>query len=183
LIRYIIPSVGNSLKLDRHCPHCGRFGGNVHSSISYRAVSDIKISPIPQRRMRCPFCKTTWTIRAEGVSDGKQRTDRLIAIGVLLYMFGLSYRSVEKFLPLLSCKGSRSSIERDVSVAGQKAKAMHLSAPRMRVRVLGVDGTGARMAGKNKTGLLFFVDIERGKLVCLVLRSVATTQSSSGGGQ
>jgi transposase-like protein len=166
LIRYIIPSVGNSLKLERHCPYCGRFGGNVHSSISYRAVSDIKISSIPQRRMKCPFCKTTWTIRTEGVSDGKQRTDRLIAIGVFLYMFGLSYRSVEKFLPLLSCKGSRSSIERDVAVAGQKAKRLHFAAPRMHVRVLGVDGTGARMAGK-KTGLLFYVDVDTGRLICV----------------
>jgi len=25
LIRYIIPSVGNSLKLERRCQHCGRF--------------------------------------------------------------------------------------------------------------------------------------------------------------
>lgn len=172
MIRYIIPSVGNSLKLERRCQHCGRFGGNVHSGISYRAVSDIKISSISQRRMKCPFCKTTWTIRAEGVSDGKQRTDRLIAIGVFLYMFGLSYRSVEKFLPLLGCRGSKSSIERDMAVAGQKAEVLHpldfardrLSAPRMRVRVLGVDGTGARMAGK-KAGLLFYVDVDGSRLI------------------
>jgi hypothetical protein len=67
--------------------------------------------------MKCPFCKTTWTIRVEGVSDGKQRTDRLIAIGVFLSMFGLSYRSVKKFLPLMDCKGSGNSIERDVTAA------------------------------------------------------------------
>jgi hypothetical protein len=36
----------------------------------------------------------------------------------------------------------------------------------MRVRVLGVDGTGARMTGK-KAGLLFFVDVERGRLICV----------------
>lgn len=166
MIRYIIPSVGNVLKLERHCPYCGRFGGNIHSGTNYRAVSDIKISSVPQCRMKCPFCKTTWTIRADGVTNGKQRTDRLIAIGVVLYMFGLSYRSVEKFLPLLDCTGSRSSIERDVAATGQKAKSLHLSAPRMRVRVLGVDGTGAKMAGK-RAGLLFFVDIERKRLICV----------------
>jgi transposase-like protein len=166
MIRYIVPSVGNGLKLERYCPGCGRFGGNIHSGINYRAVSDIKISSIPQRRMKCPFCKTTWTIRAEGIADGKQRTDRLIAIGVVLYMFGLSYRSVEKFLALLDCIGGKSSIERDVAAAGQKAKGLHFAAPRMRVRVLGVDGTGAKMAGK-RAGLLFFVDIDRGKLICV----------------
>ena len=166
MIRYIISSVGAGLKLERHCPHCGRFGGNIHSGINYRAVSDIKISSIPQRRMKCPFCKTTWTIRAEGIADGKQRTDRLIAIGVVLYMFGLSYRSVEKFLPLLDCIGSRSSIERDVAAAGQKAKRLHFAAPRIHVRVLGVDGTGAKMAGQ-RAGLLFFVDVDRGRLICV----------------
>jgi len=166
LNRYIIPSVGSELKLERHCPHCGRFGANIHSGINYRAISDIKVSSIPQRRMKCPFCKTTWTIRSDGVADGRQRSDRLMALGVVLYMFGLSYRSVEKFLPLLDCIGSRSSIERDVAVAGAKAKILHFSAPRMNVRVLGVDGTGAKMAGK-RAGLLFFVDVERSRLVCV----------------
>lgn len=166
MIRYIISSVSSKIKLERHCPHCGRFGGNIHSSIHYRSISDIKVNSIPQRRMKCPFCKTTWTIRSNGVADGKQRSDRLIALGVVLYMFVLSYRSVEKFLPLLDCMGSRSSIERDVAFAGHKAKFLHLGAPRMRVLVLGVDGTGARMVGK-KAGLLFFVDVQSSKLVCV----------------
>lgn len=166
MVRYIISSVGNSVKLERLCPHCGRFGGNVHSGINYRAVRDTKVSSIPQRRMRCPYCRTTWTIRSEGVADGKQRTDRLIAIGVVLYMFGLSYRSIEKFLFLLDCRAGKSTIERDVAVAGQKARQLHLQAPCMQIRVLGVDGTGAKMAGK-KAGLLFFVDVERNRLVCV----------------
>jgi len=166
MIRYIISSVGNSLKLERHCPHCGKFGSNVHSSINYRAISDIKVSSIPQRRMKCPFCGTTWTNRADGISDGKQRSDRLIAIGVVLYMFGLSYRSIERFLVMLDCRGSRSSIERDVAGAGGKARELHFAAPVMHVRILGVDGTGAKMAGK-RTGLLFFVDIERSRLICV----------------
>jgi len=114
--------------------------------------------------MKCPFCGTTWTTRVDGISHGRQRSDRLIAIGVVLYMFGLSYRSVEKFLPFLDCIGSKSSIERDVAAAGQKAGGLHFAAPRMRVRVLGVDGTGAKMAGK-KAGLLFFVDVERKRLI------------------
>jgi len=166
LIPYIIPSVNSQLKLERHCPNCHRFGGNIHSGIKYRSISDIRLKTIPQRRMKCPFCGTTWTVRASGVADGRQRTDRLIAVGVVLYMFGLSYRFVEKFLPLLDCKAGKSSIERDVADAGHRAKALHFGAPRMRVRILGVDGTGAKMAGKN-AGMLFFADIERAKLVCV----------------
>jgi hypothetical protein len=166
MIRYIVPSVDSGLKLERRCPNCGRLGGNIHSSIHYRAISDTKVTAIAQRRLKCPFCQTTWTIRAKGVNHGKQRSDRLIAIGVILYMLGLSYRSVTKFLPLLDCVGSKSSIERDVAQAGLQAQTLHHCAPRMRVRVLGVDGTGARMAGR-KAGLLFYVDIERGKLICV----------------
>jgi hypothetical protein len=37
----------------------------------------------------------------------------------------------------------------------------------MRVNVLGVDGTVAKMAGKSREGMLFFVDVERDKLICV----------------
>lgn len=166
MIRYIIASVSSQLKLERRCPFCDRSNGNVHSSIQHRAISNIKAKTVAQRRMKCPWCGTTWTIRPEGIGHGRQRSDWLISIGVLLYMLGLSCRSVERFLPCLGCRGSKSSIERDVAKAGQKAKALHFQAPRMRVRVLGVDGTGAKMAGK-KAGLLFFADIDRNKLICV----------------
>jgi hypothetical protein len=82
-------------------------------------------------------------------------------------MFGLSVRRVEQFLLLLGCNVSKSSVERDVADAGQKAKQLHRIAPKIRVDVLGVDGTGARMAGKPRAGLLFFVDADRGKLICV----------------
>jgi len=87
-------------------------------------------------------------------------------MGVFLYMLGLSYRAVEAFILAFECKGSKSSVERDVAQAGQKAKALHTQAPAMHVRILGVDGTGAKMAGQN-AGLLFFVDIERQQLLCV----------------
>ncbi|MHC4301139.1 MAG: hypothetical protein ACYS7Y_28040 [Planctomycetota bacterium] len=114
--------------------------------------------------MKCPHCGTTWTVRVRGIDHGRQRSDRLIAMGVLLYMLGLSYRNVETFLHAFGWKGSKSSIERDLARSGQKAKALHMQAPAMQVRILGVDGTGAKMAGK-KAGLLFFVDIERQRLL------------------
>jgi len=85
-------------------------------------------------------------------------------MGVFLYMLGMSYRAVETFLLALEFKGSKSRLERDVAQAGQKDKALHTQAPAMHVRILGVDGTGAKMAGQN-AGLLFFVDIEGQKLL------------------
>ena len=81
-------------------------------------------------------------------------------------MLGLSYRSVEQFLPCLDCRGGKSSIERDLAAAGQQARSLHEAAPPMDVRVLGVDGTGAAMAGQN-AGVLFFVDVDEGRFLCI----------------
>lgn len=164
MVQYTFPSVENTLKLERRCPHCHRSGGNKHSAGRYRAISDMQVRAVIQQRLRCPFCGTTWTVRGDGVSSGRQRSDRMMAIGVFLYMLGLSYRSVETFFRALGWKHSKSSVERDVATAGQKARGLHEKAPAMRVRVLGVDGTGAKMAGRN-AGMLFFVDIERQQLL------------------
>lgn len=158
---YILPSVSGVLHLERRCPHCGRSQGRIHSAVRYRGISDLRVTRIPQQRMQCPWCKTTWTLRAAGVEAGCQRSRRLIGLGVILYMLGLSDRAVEQFLPCLDCRGGKSSIDRDVKAAGQRAGELHRQAPRMRVRVLGVDGTGAAMAGQDR-GLLFFVGIGPG---------------------
>jgi hypothetical protein len=164
MVRYILPSVEGVLELERRCPHCGRRPGRIHSAVRHRRISDIKAQSIPQRRMKCPWCKTTWTLRPSGVSPGCHRSRRLMGLGVMLYMLGLSYRGVQTFLPLLDCRGGKSSIERDVAEAGLTAHALHGQAPKMQVRVLGVDGTGAAMAGQN-AGVLFFVAIDNGQLV------------------
>lgn len=166
MITTIFPSVSAEVKLERHCPHCGRLGGQIHSRVTARTISDTKVEQVFQQRLRCAFCGTTWTLYSQGIAPGRQRSDRLIGMGVLLYMLGLSYRSVERFLYAMQWKGSKSGTERDVDRAGQKAKALHNQAPRLRVRVLGVDGTGAKMAGKNG-GMLFFTDIEGRRLICV----------------
>lgn len=137
MVHYLFPSVKSDLKLERRCPNCHRLGGNKHSRIRYRAVSDIRLHAIAQQRMKCPYCSTTWTIRIQGIGHGRQRSDRLITMGVFLYMMlGLSYRAVETFLLAFEWKGSKSSVERDVAQAGQKAKALHTQTPAMRVRIL-----------------------------------------------
>ena len=166
VISYRLPSVGSELKLERRCPHCGRLGGTIHSSVWHRRISDPKVQSISQRRMRCAYCRLTWTLRAEGVKSNRQRSERLRLIGVVLYMFGLSYRHAAAFLRMLEWQGSKSTLERDLCEAGQAARSYHEGAPRMRVRVLGVDGTGAAMAGR-KAGMVFFVDVDRGKLLCV----------------
>ena len=103
MTRYHIPSVASSLKLERRCPHCHRSAGRIHSRITRRGISDPKVETIAQRRMKCPS-------RLEGVGHVRQRTGRLICVGVFSYMLGLSYRGVEQFLAMFGWRGSKSSI-------------------------------------------------------------------------
>jgi len=159
VVHYRLPSVGKGFELDRRCPHCGRLGGRIHSGVRYRAVSDPKVHTVPQRRMKCVYCGVTWTLRAEGVGANRQRSERLRLIGVVLYMFGLSYRNAATFLGMLEWQGSKSALERDVAEAGHVARSYHEAAPKVRVRVLGVDGTGAAMAGRSAR-MVFFVDVD-----------------------
>jgi len=147
MFRYILPSVGQAVKLDRKCPDGHKNHGNIHSSSYQQRIRDLKVSAIAQRRRKGPFCGLSWTIRPQGMGPGRWRSDRLRGIGVILYMLGLSYRAVERFLPCLECPACKSSIERDVQEFGQKARQYHQSAPRTRINILGVDGTGAALAG------------------------------------
>jgi len=164
MVHYLFPSVGGELKLERTCPHCHRCGGRIHSAVRRRPICDIRVASLAQQRLHCAYCGTSWTVHAEGVKEGGQHSDRLRAIGVFLYMLGLSYRSVACFCGSLEWRTSKSAVERDVRDAGQNAKALHEEAPKMRVRVLGVDGTGAKMAGVD-AGMLFFVDVEGKRLI------------------
>lgn len=166
MIRYLFPSVGGELRLERTCPHCHRRGGRIHSAVRERLICDIRLATICQQRMHCAYCGTSWTIHAEGVREGCQHSDRLRAAGVFLYMLGLSYRSVACFCNSLEWRTSKSAVERDVRDAGGRAQTLHEEAPRMRMRILGVDGTGAKMAGQDG-GMLFFVDIEGQRLICV----------------
>jgi len=176
VVHYRLPSVGSGLQLDRRCGHCGRRAGRIHSGVRHRRISDPKVQSVPQQRLRCGHCGLTWTVRADGVQPNRQRSDRLRLVGVVLYMFGLSYRHAADFLGMLEWQASKSSLERDVAEAGQTARAFHESAPKVRVRILGVDGTGAALAGR-AAGMLFFVDVTRGKLLCVEPLSETDTRA------
>jgi len=170
-----LPSVSQRLKLDRHCPDCFRSNGTIHSGLPRRSIRDTKASWVPYRRMKCPWCGRTWTLRAEGIGPGRQRSDRLIILGVLGYMLGMSCRHSGLFLAALDCPSSKSSIEREVAEAGEAAQRLHQSAQQLQVRALGVDGTGAALAGR-RDGVVFFVDVDGRRL----LRVVWAKETESG---
>ena len=80
MIKYIILSICSTLKLERHYPDCGHSGGNIHSRLYYRPISDIKVNSIAQRRMKYPFYKTARTIRSESGDRTNNATGRLIGL-------------------------------------------------------------------------------------------------------
>ena len=96
MVAYRLPSVGQAVELDRHCPHCGRNGGNIHSGIRWRGIRDIRVQRVAQRRMKCPYCHTTWTTRCEGVEPGRQRTQRLRGIGCVVTDFSGTWQGLEE---------------------------------------------------------------------------------------
>ena len=112
MVRYLLPSVGGVLKLERRCPHCGRCNGRIHSAVRHRPIRDLRVGAVAQRRMYCPWCRRSWTLRAAGVGPGYHRSNRTIGLGVLLYMLGLSYRHTEEVLSALGCRSGKSSVER-----------------------------------------------------------------------
>jgi hypothetical protein len=63
--------------------------------------------------MQCAYCGATWTVRGGGVGANRQRSERLRVLGVVLYMFGLSYRQAACFERMLEWQGSKSALERE----------------------------------------------------------------------
>ena len=170
MVHYVLPPVKPTERFERRCWHCQYMGGQIHSGQHHRPIRDIRLSQIPIRRMYCPACGTTWTVRPGGVGPGRQRTDRLRGLGVMFYMLGLSYRAVEAITASLECGVGKSTVERDVAEAGQKAEELHQAGARLKIKLVSVDGTGAAMAGQNR-GMLFCVDPVGGRLLRVVYAS------------
>jgi transposase-like protein len=98
------------------------------------------------------------------VKAGLHRTQGVVAFGVVLYVLGLSYRSVAAALRCLLGHGSSTTIYRDVVAAGEKTKEMHRARQGKPVRIMGIDGTGQKMKG-GSVGVAFAVDAEQQVLV------------------
>jgi transposase-like protein len=70
-----------------------------------------------------------------------QRSDRLKAIGVMLYVLGISYGGVADALEALGYQASKSSIYRDVQAAGEGVSRIRQHQGKRRVKVLSTDAT------------------------------------------
>jgi transposase-like protein len=105
-----------------------------------RSIDDTDHDSVNVQRYRCLSCKRTLRVYPRGVS-GVQRSDRLKAIGIILYVLGLSYAAVEDALHALGLVGSKASVYRDVQAAGKAVKRVCDAQGKRKVHVMGADAT------------------------------------------
>lgn len=168
MVQWLVSPVADSPNITsqtRQCPKCGYEFAYRHGQRT-RIIGDWKISTVTQLRMRCPKCGTTWTVYPEGIDPAVRRSRRAQQFGVFLYAAGLSYRQTAAALRTLGIPASPSTVLRDVQshAAREQVRAHHaLLKGKVRVRTIGVDGTGVKMAGKpNDPGVVVVSDLGSG---------------------
>lgn len=112
----------------------------VHQQACEKAVADPDHESVCVKRYKCLLCERTFRVYPVGVS-GAQRSDRLKAIGVMLYVLGISYGGVADALAALGLAGSKSSIYRDVQAAGEAVERIRRRQGVRQVQVLSADAT------------------------------------------
>jgi hypothetical protein len=145
-----------------HCPGCGHWQVHRHGVLP-KPLRDQVITEVTVHRYRCVRCGQTFRHYPAGVTraDHSQRLTGLLA---LCWALGLSLRRSELLLNLVGLSTSYLSVWRAVQVIGQALRHQ----PRGLVAVLGVDGTGIRLAGATR-GLVVSVDLGNGALLELWL--------------
>jgi transposase-like protein len=168
--RIEIPTLESTAQVTRRCPHCERNGGQIHQRRVQRPV-DIRVEQVEKVRMRCAFCRRTWTCQPEGMKHGYSRSQRLRALNVLLYALGLSYGSVAMTTAALGAQQSETSVYDDVIDSGTRAEERHtrrVASLVGAVGIVGIDGTGQLLAepGNSRSeGVMFAVEFGSGRLL------------------
>lgn len=112
----------------------------LHQDQCPKQLLDPNHDQVTAKRYQCLSCKRTFRVYPHGVSRS-QRSGRLKAIGVMLYVLGLSYGGVEDALTALGWAGSKSSSYRDVQEAGVVAHRIRQAQGQRKVVVAGADTT------------------------------------------
>ena len=153
-----------SLK-ERRCPRCGSTHVHGHGWRT-RHIRDWREEDVLLRRFRCADCGATWSVYPQGVSPGSRFSLRAEQFMVLLYLLGLSYRQTAAMMAGLGISTGASTVLRFVQAEGLReeiAARRRYWQGKTRVKIIGVDGTGAPMAGDPKdTGVVVVVDHENG---------------------
>ena len=127
------------------CPHCEgetfQRWGQVRKTIRDQKVKEVSIY-----RYRCCRCHKTFRHYPEGI-DRKGQSQRLRKVVAIMWMLGLSYRSLEIVLDFFGVKLGRMSGWRDVQ---ERAGQLFRQQKGKRVRVLGLDVGYVRGMGETQ---------------------------------
>lgn len=124
------------------CPYEGCEGRyfSCHQQRCDKPLSDPDHDIVRVKRYRCLSCGRTFRVYPRGVSNA-QRSERTKAIGVMLYVLGISYGGVADALEALGYQGSKSTVYRDVQAAGEAVHRIRQSQGERRVQVMSTDAT------------------------------------------
>ncbi len=144
------------------CPHCSHWHLQRHGSL-HKPIRDQHLTSVLVHRYRCVQCRHTFRHYPPGVTAA-DHSQRLVALLALVWAMGLSLRHTALVLSLVGMPTSFVSVWRAVQTVGAGIRRL----PAGQVTVLGVDGTGMRLAGRTD-GVLVAVDMGSGQILDLVL--------------
>ena len=147
------------------CPYEGCDGRYFacHQQRCEKHLSDPDHEMVTVKRYKCLSCERTFRVYPRGVSNA-QRSDRLKAIGVMLYVLGISYGGVADALEALGYQASKSSVYRDVQAAGEGVSRIRQHQGKRRVQVLSTDATYV-VCNRSEVTIAVVLDALRGDVL------------------
>lgn len=159
-IKFRFPGARDKPQGKASCPCCGGRASIIHQTLSKR-IKDHRLEMVQVKRKKCKICGKTFRHYPEGV-DRALQTKTLRAISVTLYVLGLSYDNVGSFLEALGCGIVKATVWNNLQEAGEEALSLRGKLQKERVRIVGIDTTAFKVAGKKLT-VAFLTDLIKGK--------------------
>jgi len=147
------------------CPKCGAttLAGWGRER---RRVRDPRVSEVEVRRYRCTACRRTFRHYPAGVSQSEQ-SDRMKVLAALTWALGLSLRATTALLGVFQLVICHETVRQD-GLAVAEALRLRRLRHQGRCPVVGVDGSGSRVAGQNE-GVVVLVDMGTGQPIELAV--------------
>ena len=161
MLKLICPDVKERPET-KPCPICGGWNIKIHQTTP-KVVKDSIIKEVTIERLECKDCHCTFRIYPEGVREYSSRSKRLVFLGTILYLAGLSYERCEWFLEgLLGRKlVDMVTIWRDIQAEGVKSRGRLMNFPKGTSLVIGLDGTYFKVKGK-EVSTIFATEVKEG---------------------
>jgi transposase-like protein len=170
MLRLICPEVKEQPEA-KPCPICGGKDLKVHQTIT-RWIKDSVVQKVVIKRMECEGCHYTFRSYPEGVRAYSGRSKRLVFLGVILYLAGLSYEKCQWFLEGLLGRRlvDMVTIWRDIQALGKKSRSKLMNFPNGTSLVIGLDGTYFKVKGE-EVPTIFATDAKGGITIWFDTRS------------